>query len=360
MNIRVGSRVVFLLILLGLCILIIPVVHAEPAVDPNSGLGIIKGFVDEGLESTIKFQYNSEKWENSGDFAPDAGFATTNYLRAKDSLNEEYSGKKKDSHYWSRMEGLQEKLKDKYAVLRDTEKDPVKQREYLKEMDLASLNQQNSQNRYEEAYEAETGRRSATSLCLIATATFGSPQAREVQLVRDYRDVTIRQSYSGSQFVIGFNAWYYSFSPAVASYISTHPIAKSVMQICLIPLLQIILLSQNISALMNFSPEAATVTVLVFGASMFGLIYLFPLIFLVLAITGRRGVKIPSVGSMRPVLILWTALLALMSMGVFFSLDLLTITSSCLLVMVTVILTAGFASLGLYSYTCTRTKPAAG
>lgn len=360
MNIRVGCCVVYPLLLLGLCILLIPVVHAEPAVDPNSGLGIIKGFVDEGLESTIKFRYNSENWENSGDFAPDTEFATKNYLRAKDSLNEEYSGKTKDSHYWSRMEQLQEKLKDKYAVLRDTEKDPVKQKEYTKDMELASLNQQNSQNRYEEAYEAETGRRSSTSLCLIATATFGSPQASEVQLVRDYRDVTIRQSYSGSQFVMGFNAWYYSFSPAVASYISTHPLVKTVMQVCLVPLLQIILISQNISALLSFSPEAATAAVLIFGAAMYGLIYLFPLVFLVLAITGRRGVKIPSVRSMRPVLFLWTALLAFMSMGVFFSLDLLTLASSCLLVMFTVILTVGYASLGLYSYTCTRTIPAVG
>jgi hypothetical protein len=132
------------------------------------------------------------------------------------------------------------------------------------------------------------------------------------------------------------------------------------MQICLIPLLQIILLSQKISVLMSFNPEAATVTVLVFGAAMYGLIYLFPLVFLILNITGRKGLRIPAFRSMRPVLILWAVLLALMSMGVFFSLDLLTVISSCLLVMVTVILTAGFASLGLYSYTRTRTIPATG
>ena len=371
MNIRVGSRVVFLLILLGLCILLIPVVHAEFPVDPNSGLGLVNSFVDEAFQSQTHFQYDSEKFEKEGDTLvipedPEESptFITqqqnTLYRKARDKLDEEYSTKSKDSHYWSRMELLQEKIANNYARMEDGEKYADNERYWRTLKNTALENKKKAQAEYEEAYEKETGRKSATPGCLIATATFGSPQASEVQMVRDYRDGTIRQSYTGSQFFIGFNAWYYSFSPAVASYISTHPMAKSVMQIRLVPLLQIILISQKISALMSFSPEAATVTVLIFGAAMYGLIHLFPFVFLGLYITGRKGFKIPTVKSMRPVFILWVALLAFMSMGVFFSLDLLTITSSCLLVMVTMILTVGFASLGFYSYTRTRTIPAAG
>ena len=99
--------------------------------------------------------------------------------------------------------------------------------------DQADTNANHLNNKYHDKYQKEH----QGSGCLIVTATFGSPLASEVQLVRDYRDGTIRQSYTGSQFFMGFNAWYYSFSPAVADYIATHPLVKSVMQVCLVPLL---------------------------------------------------------------------------------------------------------------------------
>lgn len=60
------------------------------------------------------------------------------------------------------------------------------------------------------------------SPCLIATATFGSELAPQVQFLRDFRDKQIMQTFAGSNFMVAFNAWYYSFSPAVAQYEYSH------------------------------------------------------------------------------------------------------------------------------------------
>ena len=48
--------------------------------------------------------------------------------------------------------------------------------------------------------------------CLIATATFGSELAPQVQLLREIRDNTVLQTESGTIFMTGFNHFYYSFS----------------------------------------------------------------------------------------------------------------------------------------------------
>jgi hypothetical protein len=183
--------------------------------------------------------------------------------------------------------------------------------------------------------------------CLIVTATYGSPLSSEVQLVRDYRDGTIRQSYSGSQFFTGFNAWYYMFSPAVSGYIATHPLVKSVMQVCLVPLLGIVLLSQNLHAALGFSPELATVCVLLFGSALYSLVYIFPPAVFTVWLAKRKGWKIPAPGRMKPLLALWIFLLAGLSAGIFLSFDPLTIATSGFLVACTIILVAGTGSLQL-------------
>ena len=54
--------------------------------------------------------------------------------------------------------------------------------------------------------------------CLIATATYGSELAPQVQLLREIRDNTVLQTQSGTSFMTAFNQFYYSFSPAIADY----------------------------------------------------------------------------------------------------------------------------------------------
>jgi len=49
--------------------------------------------------------------------------------------------------------------------------------------------------------------------CLIATATYGSELAPQVQMLREIRDNSLLQTQSGQSFMESFNSFYYSFSP---------------------------------------------------------------------------------------------------------------------------------------------------
>ena len=65
--------------------------------------------------------------------------------------------------------------------------------------------------------------------CLIATASYGSELAPQVQLLREIRDNTVLQTQSGTSFMNGFNHFYYSFSPTIADYDRECPAFKEVV-----------------------------------------------------------------------------------------------------------------------------------
>ena len=73
--------------------------------------------------------------------------------------------------------------------------------------------------------------------CLIATATFGSELAPQVQQLRELRDNTILQTESGISFMTGFNQFYYSFSPVIADLERQSPIFKEAVKLTLTPML---------------------------------------------------------------------------------------------------------------------------
>ena len=80
--------------------------------------------------------------------------------------------------------------------------------------------------------------------CLIATATFGSEMAPQVQFLREIRDNTVLQTESGSAFMTSFNQFYYSFSPTIADYERENPAFKEAVKIVLTPLLTSLTLLQ--------------------------------------------------------------------------------------------------------------------
>jgi len=73
--------------------------------------------------------------------------------------------------------------------------------------------------------------------CLIATATFGSELASQVQQLRELRDGALLQTSSGSSFMTGFNQLYYSFSPTVADWERQSPVFKEAVKLTITPLL---------------------------------------------------------------------------------------------------------------------------
>ena len=76
-----------------------------------------------------------------------------------------------------------------------------------------------------------------TGGCLIATATYGSELAPQIQQLRELRDNSLLQTESGTAFMESFNQIYYSFSPIIADYERENPVFKEVVKVSLTPML---------------------------------------------------------------------------------------------------------------------------
>lgn len=109
--------------------------------------------------------------------------------------------------------------------------------------------------------------------CLIATATFGSELAPEVQLLREFRDGSILKTSAGSSFMIAFNAWYYSFSPAVAEYLYDHWVERTIMKVILYPLIGFLKVSSLTYSVAGFQPELAALLSGLVASSLIGAFY---------------------------------------------------------------------------------------
>ena len=73
--------------------------------------------------------------------------------------------------------------------------------------------------------------------CLIATATYGSEMALEVQQLRELRDNTLLNTQSGTSFMGMFNDVYYSFSPIIADYERENPVFKEAVKLTITPMI---------------------------------------------------------------------------------------------------------------------------
>ncbi len=73
--------------------------------------------------------------------------------------------------------------------------------------------------------------------CLIATATYGSELAPQVQQLRELRDNSLLQTESGTNFMNLFNDVYYSFSPVIADYERENPIFKEMVKVAITPMI---------------------------------------------------------------------------------------------------------------------------
>lgn len=114
--------------------------------------------------------------------------------------------------------------------------------------------------------------------CLIATATFDSELAPQVQELREIRDNKLLQTKTGSDFMAIFNNFYYSFSPQIADMERENPIFKETVKIGITPLLFSLSLLNNV----DINSE---IEVVVYGASIIflnmGMYFVAPIIIIV-------------------------------------------------------------------------------
>ena len=97
--------------------------------------------------------------------------------------------------------------------------------------------------------------------CLIATATYGSELAPQVQQLRELRDNSLLQTESGTYFMNSFNDYYYSFSPVIADYERKNPVFREMIKIAITPMVSSL-------SILNYVDMDSEVEVLRYGISL--------------------------------------------------------------------------------------------
>lgn len=97
--------------------------------------------------------------------------------------------------------------------------------------------------------------------CLIATATYGSELAPQVQQLREIRDNYLLNTKSGTSFMNNFNSFYYSFSPVIADYERENPLFKEMIALGITPMVSSL-------SLLNYVDMDSEESVLGYGISL--------------------------------------------------------------------------------------------
>jgi hypothetical protein len=82
------------------------------------------------------------------------------------------------------------------------------------------------------------------------------------------------KTQAGSNFMVAFNAWYYSFSPYVAAYENTHWVERTIMKGVLYPLIGMLYLTSNLFSATSAYPELAALLSGLLASSLIGAFYL--------------------------------------------------------------------------------------
>jgi hypothetical protein len=127
--------------------------------------------------------------------------------------------------------------------------------------------------------------------CIIASAAYGSELAVPVQFLREFRNEEVLSTFAGSQFMNVFNAFYYSFSPAVASMILQSPVLAQVVRTLVYPLIGSLEASSSIFRMLTFAPELAIVLAGIFGSAVLGVVYLTPTVIAIRFLSKRIRLK---------------------------------------------------------------------
>jgi len=151
--------------------------------------------------------------------------------------------------------------------------------------------------------------------CIIATATYGSELSPEVQFLRGFRDATVMSTFAGSGFMKVFNAWYYSFSPYLADFISKQPLLKEAVKILLYPLIGILHISASTYSALSFSPELAIVATGILASGLIGIIYFAPLSLITLRCMKRHREFRLNPSHLKGLTAIWIASVALICLA---------------------------------------------
>ncbi len=96
--------------------------------------------------------------------------------------------------------------------------------------------------------------------CFIATAAFGSPLERHVQILRDFRDRILLNSSAGKALV----NFYYEVSPPIAQTIARNEGLRLMMRVSLMPVIGVAYLTLNWGVFMTMLIFSITLLAVIF------------------------------------------------------------------------------------------------
>ena len=150
--------------------------------------------------------------------------------------------------------------------------------------------------------------------CLIATATYESELAPEVQFLREFREEQVMPTLAGRQFLYTFNMFYYSFSPKVARVIESDGGLRALCKVALYPLISILMFTARLDSLFGFYREIGVI-ISGFVASVFiGIVYFSPIAIVLKKISKMRGAHL-RVRFEEPILTILLSSMAAISIG---------------------------------------------
>jgi transglutaminase-like putative cysteine protease len=189
------------------------------------------------------------------------------------------------------------------------------------------------------------------SRCIIATATYGSELAPQVQFLRDFRENVAMKTFAGSSFMVVFNMWYYSWSPPVADTIAFDPTVRGVMRVILQPLLDILRLSTATFSLFSFNGEVAVIMAGLVASALIGIVYFVPITAGILVATTKlhRSQSVPRPDCLKVLAIPWVASVALMLLGEVAKAPLLMMIATSAFVILTIAIVVVMTSLKIAS-----------
>jgi hypothetical protein len=135
-----------------------------------------------------------------------------------------------------------------------------------------------------------------------------------------------------------FNAWYYSFSPSVAAYISSQDSLKAVVRGILYPLLRILHLGVIVNNTLTFNSELGIVVTGLVVSALIGFVYFTPLTLIPLYAAKKWRKNALKLSWLKILLLLWLTSLSMILLGKRSYPPTLMMISTGLLVLLTVTL----------------------
>jgi len=175
--------------------------------------------------------------------------------------------------------------------------------------------------------------------CLIATATYQSELASEVQFLREFREEQVVPTHAGRQFLYIFNMFYYSFSPKVARLIESDEGLRAICKVALYPLISILKFAARLDSVFSFDPEIEVITIGFLASILIGIAYFSPIAIVLKRILKTYGVHL-GVSFEEPMLTVFLSSVTAISIGEFFQSYAMMTLATAAFVIATVFLSA--------------------